>query len=144
MVRKIISADSHVTETPDTYRPRMPAKLRDQAPYVTHDAERGDLFIIPGMKASAVPVGLIFTTKASRTPANPGCTWGPAPVPVRSLEVVDPPTYALPVESTARADTRRWTGLSLVAGPLMTAIGAVSPLLPAAYTFIELLHKFAT
>jgi len=59
MPNKIISADSHATETPDTYRPRMSAKFRDQAPYVTHDPDRGDLFVIPGMKATAVPVGLI-------------------------------------------------------------------------------------
>jgi uncharacterized protein len=59
MPDRIISADSHVTETPDTYGPRMPAKLRDQAPYVRHDAEKGDFFIIPGMKATSVPVGLI-------------------------------------------------------------------------------------
>jgi len=59
MPSKIISADSHVTETPDTYGPRMSAEFRDQAPYVTHDPERGDLFVIPGMKATAVPVGLI-------------------------------------------------------------------------------------
>jgi predicted TIM-barrel fold metal-dependent hydrolase len=56
---RIISADSHVTETPDVYKPRMAAKFRDQAPYVTHDADKGDLFVIPGMKATAVPVGLI-------------------------------------------------------------------------------------
>jgi len=54
-----ISADSHVTETAETYGPHMVAKFRDQAPYVRSDPERGDLFIIPGMKANSVPVGLI-------------------------------------------------------------------------------------
>src|SRR6266545_4450636 len=59
MKDRIISADSHVTETPDVYKPRMAAKFRDQAPYVIYDEEKGDLFVIPGMKATAVPVGLI-------------------------------------------------------------------------------------
>ena len=52
-------AMAHVTETPDTYKPRLAAKYRDQAPFVTYDPDRGDLFVIPGMKATAVPVGLI-------------------------------------------------------------------------------------
>ena len=59
MPARIISADSHVTETPDVYGPRMAASFRDQAPYVTHDPEKGDLFVIPGMRATSVPVGLI-------------------------------------------------------------------------------------
>jgi predicted TIM-barrel fold metal-dependent hydrolase len=59
MIKRILSADSHITETPDTYKPRMAAAFRDQAPYLTHDPERGDLFVIPGMKARSVPVGLI-------------------------------------------------------------------------------------
>ncbi len=59
MPSRIISADSHVTETPDVYQPRMAAKFRDEAPYVVYDEEKGDLFVIPGMKATAVPVGLI-------------------------------------------------------------------------------------
>jgi predicted TIM-barrel fold metal-dependent hydrolase len=59
MPARIISADSHVTETPDVYGPRMAGSFRDQAPYVTHDPEKGDLFVIPGMRATSVPVGLI-------------------------------------------------------------------------------------
>jgi uncharacterized protein len=59
MPARIISADSHVTETPDVYAPRMAASFRDKAPYVTHDPEKGDLFVIPGMRATSVPVGLI-------------------------------------------------------------------------------------
>jgi uncharacterized protein len=54
MIKRILSADSHITETPDTYKPRMAAAFRDQAPYLTHDPERGDLFVIPGMKARSV------------------------------------------------------------------------------------------
>ena len=59
MASKILSADSHVTEPPDTYAPRMASKWRDQAPHVVHDPEKGDFFIIPGMKKNAVPLGLI-------------------------------------------------------------------------------------
>lgn len=59
METKIISADSHVTEPPDTYAPRMDAKYRDMAPHIEHHPEKGDLFIIPGMKQNAVPMGLI-------------------------------------------------------------------------------------
>ena len=43
MHSRIISADSHVTETPDVYKPRMAAKFKDSAPYVTYDEEKGDL-----------------------------------------------------------------------------------------------------
>ena len=50
--RRPISADSHVTEPPDTYGPRIDAKYRDDAPRMIQD-ERGDVFHIPGMK---VPV----------------------------------------------------------------------------------------
>jgi hypothetical protein len=36
----------------------MAASFRDKAPYVMHDPEKCDLFVIPGMKATSVPVGL--------------------------------------------------------------------------------------
>jgi predicted TIM-barrel fold metal-dependent hydrolase len=53
----VISADSHVTEPPDTYGPRIDAKYRDDAPRMIQD-ERGDVFHIPGMKVP-VPMGLV-------------------------------------------------------------------------------------
>jgi uncharacterized protein len=53
----VISADSHVTEPPDTYLPRIDAKYRDDAPRMIQD-ERGDVFHIPGMKVP-VPMGLV-------------------------------------------------------------------------------------
>lgn len=58
MATKVISSDSHVTEPPDTYAPRMDPAFRDDAPYLTHDEERGDLMVIPGMKVP-VPMGLV-------------------------------------------------------------------------------------
>ena len=45
----IISADSHITEPPDTYIDRIDAAFRDRAPYMQHDDKAGDLFVIPGM-----------------------------------------------------------------------------------------------
>ncbi len=59
MVSRIISADSHVTEPPDTYSKRMPKKYADRFPHIEHDDQLGDLYVIPGMKRTAVPVGLI-------------------------------------------------------------------------------------
>jgi predicted TIM-barrel fold metal-dependent hydrolase len=53
----VISADSHVTEPPDTYGPRIDAKYRDDAPRMIQD-ERGDVFHIPGMTVP-VPMGLV-------------------------------------------------------------------------------------
>ncbi len=58
MPATIISADSHVTEPPDTYAPRIDPKYRDQAPQLVHDEKLGDIFHIPGMKVP-VPMGLV-------------------------------------------------------------------------------------
>jgi hypothetical protein len=53
----VISADSHITEPPDTYIDRIDAAYRDDAPRIIRDA-RGDVFHIPGMKVP-VPMGLV-------------------------------------------------------------------------------------
>jgi predicted TIM-barrel fold metal-dependent hydrolase len=47
-----------VTEHPDTYRLHIEARWRDQAPHVVH-TEQGDLYAIPGMEKTPVPIGLI-------------------------------------------------------------------------------------
>src|SRR5258705_5802715 len=54
----IISADSHITEPPDTYTARIDARFRDRAPRLVHDAKRGDLFVIDGID-KPIPMGLI-------------------------------------------------------------------------------------
>jgi len=54
----VISADSHVTEPPDTYAPRIDPRYRDDAPRLVHDDNLGDIFHIPGMKVP-VPMGLV-------------------------------------------------------------------------------------
>jgi predicted TIM-barrel fold metal-dependent hydrolase len=67
-----ISADSHVTEPPDTYEPRIDARYRDDAPHLVHTEDSGDIFIIPGMKIP-VPMGLVA---AAGKPAEEIRTFG--------------------------------------------------------------------
>ena len=58
MQKPIISADSHVTEPPDTYISRIDPKYREVAPRMVHHEELGDTFLIDGMK-TPVPMGLV-------------------------------------------------------------------------------------
>jgi predicted TIM-barrel fold metal-dependent hydrolase len=57
--RPIVSADSHVTEHPDTYRKHVEARYRDEAPHVVRHDDGGDRYVIPGMQDAVIPVGLI-------------------------------------------------------------------------------------
>ncbi len=54
----LISADSHVTEPPNTYTEFIDPRFRDQAPHLENHGAAGDLFVIPGM-AKPVPMGLV-------------------------------------------------------------------------------------
>lgn len=54
----VISADSHITEHPDTYLAHIDAKYRDKAPRVIDGGERGDLFAIDGMERT-IAMGLV-------------------------------------------------------------------------------------
>ena len=55
----IISADSHITEPPNTYLDYIDPKWREQAPHLEFMGDEvGDLFVIPGMK-TPVPMGLV-------------------------------------------------------------------------------------
>jgi predicted TIM-barrel fold metal-dependent hydrolase len=58
MQKPIISADSHITEPPNTYLDFIDPKFRDRAPHLVRDEEKGDLFVIEGMKRP-IPMGLI-------------------------------------------------------------------------------------
>jgi predicted TIM-barrel fold metal-dependent hydrolase len=58
MARAIISADSHVTEPPDTYVDRIDRRFKDRAPRFVRDDKRGDLFVIEGL-ARPIPMGLV-------------------------------------------------------------------------------------
>src|SRR5262249_59327888 len=63
----VISADSHITEPPDTYVDRIDPKYRDEAPHLEFMGDEvGDLFVIPGMK-TPVPMALVA---AARKPAH--------------------------------------------------------------------------
>jgi predicted TIM-barrel fold metal-dependent hydrolase len=54
-----VSADSHVTEPPDCYREYIDPAYRDRAPHIVHDERRGDVYVIPGLDAMSVPMGLV-------------------------------------------------------------------------------------
>ena len=54
----IISADSHITEAPGTYRDYIDAEYVDKAPRIVETEDRGDIYVIEGMKAS-IPMGLV-------------------------------------------------------------------------------------
>jgi len=66
MLKPIISADSHITEPPNTYVDFIDPKFRDRAPHMVRDERKGDLFMIDGM-SRPVPMGLIA---AAGKPAN--------------------------------------------------------------------------
>jgi len=46
MQKPIISADSHITEPPNTYTDRIDHKYKDSAPHMIHDEKLGDVFIV--------------------------------------------------------------------------------------------------
>ncbi len=61
----IISADSHITEPPDTYIDRIDPKFRDRAPRMQRDEKAGDLFVIDGMRR---PVAMGLVAAAGKPP----------------------------------------------------------------------------
>jgi predicted TIM-barrel fold metal-dependent hydrolase len=54
----IISADSHITEAPNTYVDYIDPKYADVAPHLVRTDDRGDVYVIEGMERS-VPMGLV-------------------------------------------------------------------------------------
>ena len=50
MTFPIISADSHSTEAPHTYRDYIDAKWKDKAPRLETLGDKGDFFVVDGMK----------------------------------------------------------------------------------------------
>ena len=52
MQKPIISADSHITEPPNTYVDRIDHKYKDTAPHMVHDEKLGDVFHRQGLPAS--------------------------------------------------------------------------------------------
>src|ERR1700730_13513005 len=55
--KPIISADSHIAEPPNTYE-HIDKKYADTAPKVVWDEQRGDVYVIDGMKES-ISMGLV-------------------------------------------------------------------------------------
>ena len=53
-----ISADSHITEPPDCYIAHIDPKYRDRAPHIERDPNRGDIYVVEGMKQT-IPMGLV-------------------------------------------------------------------------------------
>jgi len=54
----IISADSHITEAPNTYLDYIDPKYAATAPRVVETEDKGDLYVIDGMKRT-IPMGLV-------------------------------------------------------------------------------------
>ena len=54
----IISADSHITEAPNTYIDYIDPAYRDTAPHIVETDDKGDVYVIDGMRRS-IPMGLV-------------------------------------------------------------------------------------
>src|SRR3546814_7609519 len=67
MIKKPISADSHITEPPHCYVDYIDPKFRDRAPRIQRIDKIGDAFIVDGM-GSTVPMGLVAA--AGKDPAE--------------------------------------------------------------------------
>jgi predicted TIM-barrel fold metal-dependent hydrolase len=61
----VISADSHITEHPDTYVANIDAAWKDRAPRMVNDPHRGDLFVIDGMDR---PIAMGLVAAAGKPP----------------------------------------------------------------------------
>ena len=61
----VISADSHITEHPDTYVKYIDAKYRDRAPRMVNSDTQGDLFVIDGMDR---PIAMGLVAAAGKPP----------------------------------------------------------------------------
>ena len=61
----IISADSHITEHPDTYTKHIDRAFRDRAPHVVATQDHGDVFVIDGMDR---PIHLGLVAAAGKLP----------------------------------------------------------------------------
>jgi len=66
----IISADSHITEAPNTYTDYIEPAYRDIAPRILETEDKGDLYIIDGMKRT-IPMGLVAAAGQKADELNP-------------------------------------------------------------------------
>jgi predicted TIM-barrel fold metal-dependent hydrolase len=63
--RPIISADSHITEPPETYVDYIDAAYRDRAPHMVDQGADGDVFVIDGFKR---PINIGTAAAAGKPP----------------------------------------------------------------------------
>lgn len=63
----VISADSHITEHPETYSAYIDPKWRDKAPRMIRSEEKGDLFVIDGISR---PIAMGLVAAAGKDPAE--------------------------------------------------------------------------
>ena len=66
----IISADSHITEHPETYLNHIDPAFRDRAPHIRRDPQLGDLFVAEGMKP--IKLGLVAAAGQRPEEIKPG------------------------------------------------------------------------
>ncbi len=67
MIKKPISADSHITEPPNCFIDYIDPAYRDTAPHIVRMEGKGDVYVIPGMKQTA-PMGIVAA--AGKDPAD--------------------------------------------------------------------------
>mgnify|MGYP001456802188 CR=1 FL=1 len=63
----VISADSHITEHPETYSAYIDPKWRDKAPRMIRSEEKGDLFVLDGFSR---PIAMGLVAAAGKDPAE--------------------------------------------------------------------------
>src|SRR3954462_11867385 len=66
----IISADSHITEAPNTYLDYIDPAYADVAPRIVETEDKGDVYVIDGMKRS-IPMGLVAAAGVAADDLNP-------------------------------------------------------------------------
>ena len=74
----IISADSHIAEAPNTYTDYIDPQWRDVAPHVVESEDKGDLYVIDGMKRT-INMGLIAAAGQAPEDLKPNAKWEELP-----------------------------------------------------------------
>jgi predicted TIM-barrel fold metal-dependent hydrolase len=74
----IISADSHIAEAPNTYTDYIDPQWRDVAPHVVETEDKGDLYVIDGMKRT-INMGLIAAAGKAPEDLKPNAKWEELP-----------------------------------------------------------------
>ena len=75
----ISSADSHIAEAPNAYIDYIDPKWRDIAPHVVETEDKGDVYVIDGMKRT-IQMGLIAAAGQAPEDLNPRAKWDALPL----------------------------------------------------------------